>query len=184
MKELGLHLPGYQPISMRSETENCTARPRSKRITLLKLNESMSTTHAPPTVSLPVSLIADVQDALMMAMTDLKRLEGLLDHATDNLMDRFGTANRALGELPNTQHEAIATMRESLHQAVTELQFHDMSTQLIVHTGKVLEGCAWKLAEETMEPEEGEIPLAYEPIPERPSPVTQSEMDAGAIELF
>ena len=75
-------------------------------------------------------------------------------------------------------------IRHSLHQAVTELQFHDMATQLIVHTGKVLQSCAWRLAEEAMEPEEGEIPLGLDPMPERPSPVTQSEMDAGSIDLF
>lgn len=75
-------------------------------------------------------------------------------------------------------------MREALHQAVTELQFHDMATQLIVHTGKVLQSCAWRLAEEAMEPEEDEQPMALDPMPERPSPVTQSEMDAGSVELF
>jgi hypothetical protein len=67
---------------------------------------------------------------------------------------------------------------------VTELQFHDMATQLIVHTGKVLQGCAWKLADETMEPEEDEMPVYIDPTPDRPSPVTQNEMDAGSIDLF
>ena len=52
-----------------------------------------------PAVSLPVTLVADVQDALLMAMTDLKRLEGLLDHATGNLLERFSTANHALAHL-------------------------------------------------------------------------------------
>lgn len=138
----------------------------------------------PPSVSLPVNLVADLQDSLLMAMTDLKRLEGLLDHATGNLLERFGAANHALADLVNHDNDDLNRIRHSLHQAVTELQFHDMATQLIVHTGKVLQGCAWKLAEEAMEPEEGELPLAIDPMPERPSPVTQSEMDAGAIELF
>ena len=56
--------------------------------------------------------------------------------------------------------------------------------QLIVHTGKVLQGCAWKLAEEAMEPEEDELPVSLDPTPDRPSPVTQNEMDAGSIDLF
>lgn len=137
-----------------------------------------------PSVSLPVNLVADLQDSLLMAMTDLQRLEGLLDHATANLLDRFGSVNHALGSLSEQPGAELAPIRKSLHQAVTELQFHDMATQLIVHTGKVLQGCAWRLAEEAMEPEEDEIPFCMDPMPERPSPVTQSEMDAGSIELF
>ena len=137
-----------------------------------------------PSVELSVNLVAEVQDALMMAMTDLKRLEGLLDHATANLLDRFGSANRALAQLADKDDEAVKLIRRDLHQAVTELQFHDMSTQLIVHTGKILQGCAWKLADSAMEPDEDEIPLEIDAMPERPSPVTQSEMDAGSIDLF
>jgi hypothetical protein len=138
----------------------------------------------PPSVSLPVNLVADLQDSLLMAMTDLQRLEGLLDHATSNLLERFGSANQALGHLGAERGEEFGPIRESLHQAVTELQFHDMATQLIVHTGKVLQSCAWRLADQTMEPEEGEVPMDLDPMPERPSPVTQSEMDAGSIDLF
>lgn len=144
----------------------------------------MTTPLAPPAISLPVTLVADLQDALLMSMTDLKRLEGLLDHATGNLLERFGAANHGLANLVDNQSDALNEVRHSLHQAVTELQFHDMATQLIVHTGKVLQSCAWKLAEEAMEPEEGELPVEMDPMPDRPSPVTQSEMDAGAIELF
>lgn len=138
-----------------------------------------------PSLSLPVNLVADLQDSLLMAMTDLKRLEGLLDHATGNLLERFSTANHALGNLAAQKDtDDLLSIRHSLHQAVTELQFHDMATQLIVHTGKVLQGCAWKLADETMEPEEDEVPLYIDPTPDRPSPVTQNEMDAGSIDLF
>ncbi|MGE0098090.1 MAG: hypothetical protein AB7S86_07050 [Hydrogenophaga sp.] len=140
--------------------------------------------HPPPTVSLPVHLVAGLQDALLMAMTDLQRLEGLLDHATANLLDRFGSANRTLGQYEGEHAGELAPVRQALHQAVTELQFHDMATQLIVHTGKVLQSCAWRLAEEAMEPEEDEQPMELDPMPERPSPVTQSEMDAGSVELF
>lgn len=139
----------------------------------------------PPSVALPVSMLADVQDALLMAMTDLQRLEGLLDHATANLLERFGAAESALGHLAMDENSDVHQIRLKLHQAVTELQFHDMATQLLAHTGKVLQGCAWRLAEEAMEPEEDEIPLTgYDPMPDRPSPVAQNEMDAGSIELF
>ena len=143
-------------------------------------------THEMPTLSLSVNLVADLQDALMMAMTDLQRLEGLLDHATANLLERFGSANVALAQLDKSDNDThrLQPIRDQLHQAVTELQFHDMSTQLIVHTGKVLQACAWKLADSAMEPDEDEIPLELDPMPDRPSPVTQSEMDAGSIDLF
>ena len=144
----------------------------------------MTAPHAPPAITLPVSLVADLQDALLMAMTDLKRLEGLLDHATGNLLERFGAANHGLAGLVDNHSTALNEVRHSLHQAVTELQFHDMATQLIVHTGKVLQSCAWKLADQAIAPEEGELALLIDPMPERPSPVTQNEMDAGAIELF
>ena len=139
----------------------------------------------PPSVALPVSMLAYLQDALLMAMTDLQRLEGLLDHATANLLERFGAAESSLGHLAMDENDDVNQIRLKLHQAVTELQFHDMATQLLVHTGKVLQGCAWRLAEEAMEPEEDEIPMAsLNPMPDRPSPVAQNEMDAGSIELF
>jgi len=137
-----------------------------------------------PSVLLPVNMVADVQDSLLMALTDLQRLVGLLDHATGNLLDRFGNAERALGHLAGRENEDLQVIRTQLHQAVTELQFHDMATQLINHTSQILQGCAWRLADESMELEGDEQPLALDPMPERPSPVTQSEMDSGSIELF
>lgn len=142
------------------------------------------TPHSPPSVSLSVNLVADVQDALLMAMTDLQRLEALLDHATGNLLERFATANHALARQAGLHDGDLLAIRHNLHQAVTELQFHDMATQLIAHTGKVLQGCAWKLADASMAPEEGELPVCVDPTPDRPSPVTQNEMDAGSIDLF
>jgi hypothetical protein len=147
------------------------------------LDHALAASHQ-PSVSLPVNLVADVQDSLLMAMTDLKRLEGLLDHATGNLLERFSTANHAMAHLAGSDNEDVLRIRQALHQAVTELQFHDMATQLIAHTSKVLQGCAWKLADESMEPEEDEMPLSIDPTPDRPSPVTQNEMDAGSIDLF
>ena len=68
--------------------------------------------------------------------------------------------------------------------AVTELQFQDMASQLIVHTSKILQGCAYRLASESMGGEDGDAVPFVEEVPERPNPVTQDEMDAGSIELF
>ena len=60
-----------------------------------------------------------------------------------------------------------------------------MASQLIWHTTKVLQGCAFRLASEAMGQEEGEEAASFtEIMPERPNPVTQSEMDAGSIDLF
>ena len=135
-----------------------------------------------PSVEFSVSAVADLQDSLLVAMNDLKRLEGLLDHATANLLDRFNAAMLALESIPDSpQHQTIL---EALHLAITELQFHDMATQLLVHTGKVLKGCAYTMAEQAMEPEEDEVGTVVTHMPLNPNPVTQSEMDAGSIELF
>ncbi|MDW8336818.1 MAG: hypothetical protein RMK34_07610 [Tepidimonas sp.] len=118
-------------------------------------------------------------------MNDLKRLEGLLDHATSNLLDRLNRAMAATEALPaDLAPDTVAELRESVRLALLELQFHDMSTQLLVHVGKVLRGCAYMLAEQVMEPEPDEAGVVVTHLPQRPNPVTQSEMDAGSIELF
>ena len=138
-----------------------------------------------PAVQVPVMVAAELQDSLLMAMHDLHRLEGLLNHATENLLARFGEANASLTDELIGASAELADLRTALRSAVTELQFHDMATQLIIHTTKVLQGCAFRLAAETMGQEEGEDAAPLEGVvPERPNPVTQSEMEAGSIELF
>lgn len=129
-----------------------------------------------------VSVVADLQDSLLVAMNDLKRLEGLLNHATGNLLDKFNKAMLAAETLPEgSQSLAI---RQSLNLAVTELQFHDMSSQLLEHISKMLKGCAYILADQAMEPDEEESGVVVTHMPRNPNPVTQSEMDAGSVELF
>ena len=136
-----------------------------------------------PAVKLPVVVVAELQDSLMVVMHDLQRLDGLLTHTMNNLMERFDTANKALAD--SEQLESMTTVRTNLRAAVTELQFQDMATQLIAHTTKVLQGCAFRLALESMghEPDEEPVPFGELAI-DRPNPVTQSEMDAGSVELF
>jgi hypothetical protein len=128
---------------------------------------------------------AELQDSLLVVMRDLHRLEGLLNHATSNLLARFGEANVLLSDNAADDSPTVVAARAALRNAVTELQFHDMASQLIVHTTQVLQGCAFRLAAETMgrEDEELEAPVVAMQ-PERLNPVTQSEMDAGSIELF
>ena len=147
--------------------------------------QSMLTRSGPPEVRLPVMVAAELQDSLLVVMHDLHRLEGLLSHATDNLLERFGEANETLTDAVVGNSPELAAARAALRSAVTELQFQDMASQLIWHTTKVLQSCAFRIAAESMGSEEGEEAAPFsEMAPDRPNPVTQSEMDAGSVDLF
>jgi hypothetical protein len=137
-----------------------------------------------PAVQLPVMLVAEVQDSLLVVVHDLARLDGLLAHTMENLMERFTSASANLADPALVDSQAIKGARDSLRAAVTELQFQDLASQLIVHTSKILQGCAYRLASESMGHEDGEAVPFVDEVPERPNPVTQDEMDAGSIELF
>jgi len=136
-----------------------------------------------PAVQLPVMVAADIQDALLVVMHDLQRLEGLLGHATGNLLARFDEANALLDPAGAADSSRLGAARAVLRSAVTELQFHDLASQLISHTTRSLQACAFRLAQETMGHEDGEVDAPMN-APQRPNPVTQSEMDAGSVELF
>lgn len=137
-----------------------------------------------PTVELPVMLVAEVQDSLLVVVHDLNRLDGLLTHAMENLMQRFTAASADLAAPSLEAVKELEGVRMALHAAVTELQFQDMASQLIGHTSKILQGCAYRLASEAMGNEDGEAVPFVEDVPERPNPVTQDEMQAGSVELF
>ena len=143
------------------------------------------TPSAEPAVQVPVMVAAELQDSLLVVMRDLHRLEGLLNHATSNLLARFGEANVLLSDNAADDSPTVVAARAALRNAVTELQFHDMASQLIWHTIKILQASAFRLAAEAMGDEEGEETAPFaEMAPDRPNPVTQSEMDAGSIDLF
>ena len=149
--------------------------------------QSMHKPSGEPAVPMPVMVAAGLQDALLVALHDLQRLEGLLNHATQNLLDRFDEANGQLAGPAMPASQPVAAAREALRLAVTELQFHDMSSQLIAHISSTLQGCAFRLGAAAMgadESEGEEADACLPPMPERPNPVTQSEMDAGSVELF
>ena len=146
--------------------------------------ESSSTTPSAPSVQMPVMLVAEVQDSLLVVVHDLTRLDGLLAHAMENLMERFTSASASLADPELVSSAELDSVRSTLRAAVTELQFQDMASQLITHTSKILQGCAYRLASESMGSEDGEAVPFVEEVPERPNPVTQDEMDAGSIELF
>jgi hypothetical protein len=137
-----------------------------------------------PGVQLPVMLVAEVQDSLLVVVHDLTRLDGLLAHTMENLMERFTSASANLANPALMDSPELDMVRSTLRAAVTELQFQDMASQLIVHTSKILQGCAYRLASESMGSEDGEAVPFVEQVPDRPNPVTQDEMDAGSIGLF
>jgi len=145
---------------------------------------SLQPTFSTPTVSLPVMLVAEVQDSLLVVVHDLKRLDGLLTHTMENLMQRFTAASADLSDPALVAMQELEGVRAGLHAALTELQFQDMASQLIVHTSKILQGCAYRLASDSMGPEDGDAVPFVEDVPDRPNPVTQDEMQAGSIELF
>lgn len=137
-----------------------------------------------PTVPLPVTMVAELQDSLLVVVHDLARLDSLLAHTIENLMERFIGASADLSSPALGSLQELDDVRAALQAAITELQFQDMSSQLIAHTSKILQGCAYRLASESMGQEDGEAVPFVEDVPERPNPVTQDEMDAGSIELF
>lgn len=129
-------------------------------------------------------LVAEVQDSLLVVVHDLNRLDGLLTHAMESLMQRFTSASEDLADPALETVKELDGVRTALRAAVTELQFQDMASQLIGHTSKILQGCAYRLASEAMGREDGEAVPFVEDVPERPNPVTQDEMQAGSVELF
>lgn len=146
--------------------------------------QSMPETTDVSAVQLPVMLVAELQDSLLVVVHDLSRLDNLLAHTMENLMERFTSASVNLADPALVESKELDGVRAALRAAVTELQFQDMASQLIVHTSKILQGCAYRLAAESMGMEDGEAVPFVEEVPERPNPVTQDEMDAGSIELF
>lgn len=152
-----------------------------------KLDQSMQTSQSSssaPAVQLPVMLVAELQDSLLVVVHDLTRLDGLLSHTMDKLLERFTIASENLSNPLLIESRELDLVRSTLIAAVTELQFQDMASQLIGHTSKILQGCAYRLASESMGSEDGEAVPFVEEVPERPNPVTQDEMDSGSIELF
>lgn len=146
--------------------------------------QSTSTMPTVPAVQLPVMLVAEVQDSLLVVVHDLNRLDSLLAHTMENLMERFTRASENLADPVLVDCKELDGVRSALRAAVTELQFQDMASQLINHTSKILQGCAYRLASESMGQEDGEALPFVEDVPERPNPVTQDEMEAGSVELF
>ena len=128
--------------------------------------------------------VPEVQDTLFVVVHSQKPNDRQQAHTMENLMERFTAASANLAHPELISSKELDIVRSTLRAAVTELQFQDMASQLISHTSKILQGCAYRLASESMGSEDGEAVPFVEEVPERPNPVTQDEMDAGSIELF
>jgi len=137
-----------------------------------------------PSVEVPILLVAELQDSLLTVVHDLKRLDDLLSQSMSNLMDRFTSVNSHLASTLLRPAEDIEAARYAVQSAVIELQFQDIASQLIAHASKTLQGCADRLAAESMGAEDGDAVPFVDEMPNRPNPVTQAQMDAGSIELF
>lgn len=150
---------------------------------------STDTATAPPD-GLPLMAVAEVQDDLLVASNDLERLQRLLTDASDALIGHFYSASDQLRQLlkltaahPELDVPQLHKTMENVAGAITAMQFQDLASQLIDHTGRRLRGCADRLAREAMGDDE-DGPAVVESVPLRPNPVTQDEMDAGSVELF
>ena len=136
---------------------------------------------------MPLLFAAELQDHLMVASTDLERLQRLLDDACLALIDGFHSSAGQLGEVIDQGYEItpeLQEVRRKLFKAVTALQFQDMATQLIAHTNQRLRSCADQIARDALGSDDPDGAAVVEDIPLKPNPVTQDEMDAGSVELF
>lgn len=135
----------------------------------MPLNESS------PQISMTLFATAELQDNLLTVSNDLARLQTLLDDSHANLQAGF------FGLLELVPDRAAA--RAQVASAVKALQFQDMASQLIAHTGKRLRHCTDQLARDAFADDADDEALV-EDAPLRANPVTQSEMNTGFIELF
>ena len=130
----------------------------------------------------PLALI-ELQDHLLAAGHDLSRLVTLLDDACRQLLLHFGAATSQVRALPTDDLAGQERACVEIGKAVTALQFQDLSSQLVTHACDRLRYCSDRLANAALggdDEDEDVVCIA----PTRPNPVTQSEMDAGSVELF
>ena len=151
-------------------------------------SDTLPEPEAAPVTSIPMQVATDVQDHLLAACNDLERLQVLLADAFHVLMDSFHGASEQLAQHRRRGAErelatVLAHVQTELGNAATALQFHDMSTQLIQHTHQRLRSCVDQLAVGLF-PDDEDGEAVVELPPQRPNPVTQSEMNVGSIELF
>lgn len=113
--------------------------------------------------------VSNLQMELDSANRDLVRLQALLADACAQLMQRFASASASLRQQPPQVDHA----REELRRAISALQFEDMAQQLVAHTQGIL-----ARSSECVSNTPAGMPAG------RPSPVAQSGIASGSIDLF
>ncbi|MGE0310998.1 MAG: hypothetical protein AB7P21_05180 [Lautropia sp.] len=116
-------------------------------------------------------------DQLLIARTDLERLDALVDDAARGLLGAFFRAERCLANLPADAPPQALEAREAVSSALTVMQFPDMARQILTHVVARLEAVTDRLG--ALAGDEPTVALV-----ERACPVAQREMDAGSVELF
>jgi hypothetical protein len=90
----------------------------------------------------------------------------------------------AAARYPEVDTSRLNAAMDHLAAAITAMQFQDMASQLVNHTGRRLRNCADRLAVDVMGDDDDDGVAVVEEAPLRPNPVTQDEMDAGSVDLF
>ena len=130
---------------------------------------------------------ADLREQLLATRCELARLQALLDDSCAVLQQGFLGAVGLLQDLAEAGRldaTAQAGLRQHLLPAVEALQFQDLATQLIGHSGRRLQHCADRAAHSACGADGPEGDPAAARASPLPSPVAQSAMQAGTVELF
>lgn len=147
---------------------------------------------AAPSAPAPApAALAELQDELMIATTDLDRLQSLLADAVEQLMTRFVKVDALLAQAAQTdttqpvRADRLSDARSELGGAVVAMQFQDMSAQLLSHALLRVRSVADCLGNHAMpvEPDGAAETVAVQFVA-RACPVAQRQMDAGSVELY
>lgn len=147
---------------------------------------------AAPSAPAPTpSVLAELQDELMIATTDLDRLQSLLADAVEQLMTRFVKVDALLAQAAEpdaaqaVRIERLGNARSELGGAIVTMQFQDMSAQLLTHALLRVRTVADCLGNHAMPVEaDGAAETVAVQFVARACPVAQRQMDAGSIELY
>lgn len=124
-------------------------------------------------------LVADMQDELLTAGTELDRLQQILSDAVVQLNARFVQAIDGQSRLPTSAGRDAVTAE--LSGAMVALQFEDLAAQLISHSRRRITSVADCLGNLAMGEPDTDAEIAWVT---RPCPVAQRAVDAGTVELF
>lgn len=131
-----------------------------------------------PVISDPLMAVR-MADQLTTAVTDIERLQSLLNDASETLMNHFVACERLLGTetgvMPSLPE--LEAARSHLRVAVTAMQFPDMAMQVLTHSASRIRAVSDHLS--VVEGDEVVVDFVA-----TNCPVGQNEMEAGSVELF